>query len=82
MTLSHFAFCLLIYRTLQIEILHFFVFAGHFRLNSCLPQALGTRTLGTRAWCLHEMGTRARAGKKFYILKSLKWVKNAAIMRM
>jgi hypothetical protein len=43
-----------------------------FLLNKL--QGLGTRTLGTRAWCMHEMGTRSRAGKQFYILKSLRQV--------
>ncbi len=33
---------------------------------------LGTRTVGTRAWCLQEAATRNRAGKKSYLLKSLK----------
>ena len=41
-------------------------------LLTTLLQGLGTKTLGTRAWCLHEMGTRSRARKEFYILKSLR----------
>ena len=33
---------------------------------------LGTRTVGTRAWCLHEAATRARAGRRSHVLKSLR----------
>ena len=33
---------------------------------------LGTRTVGERAWCLHEAATRARAGKTSHVLKSLR----------
>ena len=32
---------------------------------------LGTSTVGGRAWCLHEAATRARAGKRSHVLKSL-----------
>jgi len=33
---------------------------------------LGTRTVGTRAWCLHEAATRARVGRRSHVLKSLR----------
>ncbi len=33
---------------------------------------LGTSTVGERAWCLHEAATRARAGKRSHVLKSLR----------
>jgi hypothetical protein len=32
---------------------------------------LATRTLCTRAWCLHEIGTRTSVSKMFYLLRSL-----------
>ena len=39
--------------------------------GTLLHLVLGTATVGTRAWCVHEVGVRCRAGKRCHLVKSV-----------